>query len=203
MAGKKKRHYSCYIVIVWYFNIYGLRNLNLFFILAESGSHQNEVYFHVRRQNRPESWDVSSWPLRDHDVQHSRTVRTTIRSCTQGFWFLIWFSRIQAFHWPLLWLVGKKVDPEGFAHKLKNRFEMNKILFLLFPSGFGLSSLSIVDTKSFFGLLTFDNRCQGNENFFDFFAISQCLWSYFVSFIVAKWWSLGLWFMNDMNHQSW
>ena len=69
-----------------------------FFFLAESGSHQNEVYFHVRRQNRPESWDVSSWPLRDHDVQHSRTVRYNALCTHDTFLFSAFSFRIQAFH---------------------------------------------------------------------------------------------------------
>ena len=52
--------------VLWHFT-------PLCFAVDHTGNHQNEVYFHVRRQMRPESWDVSSWPLRD-DMKNSVTV---------------------------------------------------------------------------------------------------------------------------------
>ena len=57
-----------------YFGILpGLQFTSLCLPVDHASNHQNEVYFHVRRQTRPESWDVSSWPLRD-DMKNSVTV---------------------------------------------------------------------------------------------------------------------------------
>ena len=57
--------------VLWHFP--GLQFTSLCLEVDHASNHQNEVYFHVRRQTRPESWDVSSWPLRD-DMKNSVTV---------------------------------------------------------------------------------------------------------------------------------